>query len=104
MHYFKLNETSDVNDLAVRKCDQAAKKVVFLLELYNRGVGLQYGPFTNTHVAFAAASIFLMGAVRSTKAPQRREESLKGLASCISALQTMAHPWAARSASLFLLS
>lgn len=93
---------TEVNDLAVKRCDRAATKIVTLFDLFRRSPGLRYAPISLTQMTFTAGTIHLLTAVSgdTIRAPKRASVALEGAKACVQALDEMGFKCATQSCGI----
>ncbi|KAM0747627.1 hypothetical protein T439DRAFT_383241 [Meredithblackwellia eburnea MCA 4105] len=88
---------SEANEVAAKRCDKAASRIVQLNEIFHQSPGLRYAPISLTQMTFSAGSIHLLAAVSPetpNKAPKKAAVSLAQAEACVRALEEMGKSWA----------
>nr|XP_018267202.1 uncharacterized protein I303_01187 [Kwoniella dejecticola CBS 10117]OBR89360.1 hypothetical protein I303_01187 [Kwoniella dejecticola CBS 10117] len=76
---------------SVKRCDQSANRILQMVSLYDRSVGLRYGPISMTQMVFTAGTIHLLDATSNSRSRESKKlsTSLTCVKMCIEALHKM---------------
>lgn len=74
----------EINEIAIKRCNASAIRIVALFELFQRSPGLRFAPVTATQIAFAAATTHLLALVNaeSAKQPKRVSDAREAVRAC----------------------
>ncbi|GAA6023162.1 hypothetical protein JCM10207_005747 [Rhodosporidiobolus poonsookiae] len=106
-YYSRFNTGSNlpINDVAIKRANASATRIVSLLELYHRCPGLRFAPIATMQIAFAAGTTHLLALVNaeSSDQPKAAERAREAAMSCVWALREMGKAWKCASGTAQIL-
>ena len=80
-------------EAAVKRCDQAALRIVHLLGCYKRLHSIRFVPLAVVQMVFAAGAIFIYRARQLEPDSSGKKAALRHFSSCIGLLRDMENTW-----------